>query len=131
MYRTPAKADLLKQIEALSGQQTMSCYQCGSCAAGCPVGQEMEPNPRQALLWLRMGMVEELLDSAGIWLCTSCMVCGARCPRNIDYARITEACRAIVLRGKQSKLDPDNIVPDELEDVPQQAFIAGYRKFAG
>jgi heterodisulfide reductase subunit C len=91
----------------------------------------MDVNPRQALLLLRMGCVEELLQSEGIWLCASCQVCGTRCPRKIDYARIAEACRAIMLRRKQSRLDPDTARPDQLEEIPQQAFVAGYRKLAG
>ena len=90
----------------------------------------MDVNPRQAMLLLRMGMVDEVLNSHGIWLCAACMTCGSRCPRGIDYARVAEACRAIVLRRKQSRLDPDSALPEELEDVPQQAFIAGYRKFS-
>lgn len=122
---------LLRQIAELSGEDYDVCYQCGCCTAGCPVADEMDPGPREALLLLQLGRPEELVQSKGIWLCASCMTCGERCPREIDYARIAEACRAIVLRAGESRLDPDAATPEELEEVPQQAFIAGYRKFAG
>jgi len=57
-------------------------------------------------------------------------VCGTRCPRGVDYARIAEACRAIILRSKVSRVDPDTVTPEELDDIPQQAFIASFRKFS-
>jgi heterodisulfide reductase subunit C len=122
---------LIRQIEELSGENIDVCFQCGCCTAGCPVSEEMDPKPREAMLLLQMGRPEDVINSRGIWLCASCMTCGARCPRGIDYAKIAEACRTLVLRAKQSEVDPDDAMPEELEDVPQQAFIAGYRKFAG
>jgi len=64
-------------------------------------------------------------------MCASCMVCGSRCPRGVDYAKIAEACRAIVLRTKETVVDPDTLVDQDYEEIPQQAFIAGFRKFAG
>jgi heterodisulfide reductase subunit C len=122
---------LLAQIAELSGEDIEACYQCGTCSAGCPVAEEMDPKPREAMMLLRLGQAKDVLESHGIWLCASCMTCGERCPKKIDYAKIAEACRAIVLRAGDSRLDPDDATPEELEEVPQQAFIAGYRKFAG
>lgn len=121
----------LRQIEELSGQSVADCYQCGSCTAGCPVGELMEPPPSKAIRLLQLGRARELLESPGIWVCASCMVCGTRCPRGVDYARIAEACRAVVLRAKGTRLDPDSVAGSDFEGIPQQAFIAGFRKFAG
>lgn len=121
---------LLAQIEQLSGQRVADCYQCGCCTAGCPIGEWMDPPPSKAIRILQLGRAEELLASEGIWLCASCLVCGTRCPRNVDYARIAEACRLIVLRGKRSVVDPDSVTESDLQDVPQQAFIASFRKFS-
>lgn len=125
------RRETVGQIELLSGQEIGRCFQCGVCTAGCPTSEEMDLNPRQAMLLLRLGVVDEVLSCNGIWLCASCLVCGTRCPRGIDYARIAEACRALVLRRKQSHVDPDTATEKELEEIPQQAFIAGYRKFSG
>ncbi|NPV14227.1 heterodisulfide reductase [candidate division WOR-3 bacterium] len=128
MNRTPE--ELVREIETLSGQRIADCYQCGCCSAGCPIGTAMEPPPSKAIRLLQLGRVEELLQSEGIWLCASCLVCGTRCPRGVDYARIAEACRLLILRTKRSVVDPDCVVPADLEDVPQQAFIASFRKFS-
>jgi heterodisulfide reductase subunit C len=122
---------LVRQIEELSGEDIAVCFQCGQCTAGCPVAEEMDPKPREAMLLLQLGRPEQVINSRGIWLCASCLTCGTRCPRRIDYAKIAEACRAIVLRGKESGIDPDSALADELEEIPQQAFVAAYRKFAG
>ncbi|MFO7637835.1 MAG: 4Fe-4S dicluster domain-containing protein [bacterium] len=124
-------ARLIRQIEELSGEDIAACFQCGQCTGGCPVAEEMDPKPREAMLLLQLGLAEQVVNSRGIWLCASCLTCGTRCPRRVDYAKIAEACRAILLRGKRSEFDPDNAIPEELEEVPQQAFIAAYRKFAG
>lgn len=128
MNRTPE--DVVREIEALSGQRIADCYQCGCCSAGCPIGTAMEPPPSKAIRLLQLGRVDEVLQSEGIWLCASCLVCGTRCPRGVDYARIAEACRLLILRSKRSVVDPDCVVPADLDDVPQQAFIASFRKFS-
>ncbi len=125
-----AAEKLTRQIEELSGQVIADCYQCGCCTAGCPIGGEMDPAPSQAIRLLQLGRVQELLDSDGIWLCASCMVCGTRCPRGVDYARIAEACRALILRTRVSKVDPDTVTEEECEEIPQQAFMASFRKFS-
>ncbi|MGQ9707856.1 MAG: 4Fe-4S dicluster domain-containing protein, partial [bacterium] len=123
-------SDLIRRIEELSGQRIQDCYQCGCCSAGCPLGELMNPPPSKAIRLLQLGLADELLQSEGIWLCASCLVCGTRCPRNIDYARIAEACRAIILRAKKSQVDPDAVSEPDLQDIPQQAFIATFRKFS-
>jgi heterodisulfide reductase subunit C2 len=123
--------ETIAQIEELSNQKISDCFQCGSCTAGCPVAFAMDPVPSQAIRMLQLGMVQELLDSSGIWLCAACNVCGTRCPRGVDYAKISDALRALVLRSKKNRVEPDKISKEIIYDAPQQAFIAGFRKFVG
>lgn len=128
MATSHSSAELLEQIETLSGQAVGDCYQCGCCTSGCPIGEAMDPPPSKAIRLLQLGRADALLRTEGIWMCASCMVCGTRCPRAVDYARIAEACRALILRSRQSKVDPDTVTAPELEEIPQQAFIAAFRK---
>jgi heterodisulfide reductase subunit C len=121
--------DLIAQIEELSGQRISDCYQCGECTSGCPIGNQMDPVPSRAIRMLQLGMVNELLASEGIWLCAACMVCGARCPRGVDYGKISDALRALVLRGKKLQVEPDQVDKALIADAPQQAFVAAFRKF--
>lgn len=130
MLNPDSESEMRQLVFELSGQNIDDCYQCGCCTAGCPIGQAMEPPPSKAIRLLQLGRTKELLESEGIWLCASCLVCGTRCPRGVDYARIAEACRAIRLRAKHSHLDPDTIDRPDLAEIPQQAFIAAFRKFS-
>jgi heterodisulfide reductase subunit C2 len=117
------------QIEEMSGQKLADCFQCGECTSGCPIGETMDPVPSKAIRMLQLGMTDEVLSSNGIWLCAACMVCGARCPRGVDYGKISDALRAIVLRGKQMRVEPDKVNKELIADAPQQAFVAAFRKF--
>ena len=60
----------------------------------------MEPVPSQAIRLLQLNKYDEVLNSTGIWLCAACNVCGERCPRGVDYGKIADALRTIVLRNK-------------------------------
>jgi len=121
--------DAVGQIEELSGQKLADCYQCGECTSGCPIGERMNPVPSKAIRMLQLGMTDELLASDGIWLCAACMVCGARCPRGVDYGKISDALRAVVLRTKVMRVEPDKVNKELIADAPQQAFVAAFRKF--
>ena len=118
-----------KDIEELSGQKLSDCYQCGECTAGCPTAFAMEPVPSQSIRLLQLGKYSELLESAGIWLCAACNVCGERCPRGVDYSKIADACRTIVLRNKITHVTLEKVDKKFILDAPQQAFIAAFRKF--
>jgi heterodisulfide reductase subunit C2 len=126
---TKVVKDAIAQIEELSGQKVSDCYQCGECTSGCPIGERMNPVPSKAIRMLQLGMIDELLASDGIWLCAACMVCGARCPRGVDYGKISDALRATVLRTKVMRVAPDRVDRALIADAPQQAFVAAFRKF--
>jgi len=121
--------NLKREIEELSGQKLSDCYQCGECTAGCPTAFAMEPVPSQSIRLLQLGNYSELLESPGIWLCAACNVCGERCPRGVDYGKIADACRTIVLRNKITHVTLEMIDKNFILDAPQQAFIAAFRKF--
>jgi heterodisulfide reductase subunit C len=86
------RSDFVKKIEELSGQSLMSCYQCGKCSAGCPMVSAMDILPNQAIRLAQLGLQKDVLESKAIWLCASCVTCGARCPRGVDLSRIMEPC---------------------------------------
>lgn len=126
---TESIKEIKKDIELLSGQTLSDCYQCGECTAGCPTAFAMEPVPSQAIRLLQLGKTEEVLNSTGIWLCASCNVCGERCPRGVDYGKIADALRTIILRNKLTHVTLEKIDKQFILDAPQQAFIAAFRKY--
>ena len=83
----------LKAVEAQSGQNIASCYQCGNCTAGCPAGFVYDRQVNQIMRGVQLGLKDQVLGSESIWLCLSCSTCSLRCPNNIDVASVMETLR--------------------------------------
>ena len=125
--------ELLERGETLSGQKLSSCYQCGRCSAGCPVIEEMDIVPSEAIRLLQLGQLEDVLSSRTIWVCASCLQCASRCPRGVEFSNICDALRAIVLRSRLSKprVDADEVGPVMVSDAPQMGVVGALRKLNG
>ncbi len=91
--RTPA-SEIRAFVERMSGQVLRDCYQCGKCAAGCPLGRAVDLSPQQILRALQLGQPELALDSKALWLCVGCQTCVTRCPCEVDLPRVMDALRA-------------------------------------
>lgn len=100
-------SDLLEEAVRLSGVDPISCMQCGMCTGGCPLAYEMDYSPRQILRLLQLGFVNEALSSRAIWLCLTCETCTARCPRDIDLAKIMNSLREIAIAQKIKPAEKD------------------------
>jgi len=92
-----AKSEFRSDIERQSGQKILQCYQCGKCTAGCPVSYSMDLGPRRVIRAIQLGLKDEALSSSTIWLCFFCYTCSARCPREIDIARVMESLRLMAV----------------------------------
>ncbi len=125
-----SKGRLIDEMKMYSGQDPAECYQCAKCSAACPVTAAMDILPHQVIRYLQMGMEEELLNSKTPWICASCFTCAARCPRDLDLARIMEGVRLTLLRRREgNKFGPADLTPEQLEKLPQQALVSGFRKY--
>jgi heterodisulfide reductase subunit C len=47
---------------------------------------------------IQLGFKEEALKSNSIWFCVSCLTCSARCPKEIDIAKVMEAVRLLAVQ---------------------------------
>src|SRR5512135_2883615 len=74
--------NLIKEVEARGGKNAGLCFQCGTCTAGCPMGQRSGLRVRTVMRKANLGM-REVLDDPDLWLCTTCYTCADRCPRII------------------------------------------------
>ncbi|WP_027718350.1 4Fe-4S dicluster domain-containing protein [Desulfovirgula thermocuniculi] len=92
--------ELLEYVQRESGQPVEKCYQCGKCTAGCTVAFAFDLMPHQIMHMIRLGLREEILRAQSIWLCTTCVICTARCPQNIDVAAVMETLRILARRQK-------------------------------
>jgi heterodisulfide reductase subunit C len=120
--------ELLEQVRELSEQNFQACYQCGKCSAGCPSIEPMDAMPSQVIRLVQLGQVEKALATKTIWLCAACHICKVRCPKGVDLAGIMEALRQIVLRENVNYVHPNAISEEDLENLPQIALIANFRK---
>jgi heterodisulfide reductase subunit C2 len=91
-------ARLLGIVRTRTGESVELCFQCQTCASGCPVAYAMDLTPPQLLRAIRLGLDEEVLASRTIWLCASCQTCTTRCPQGIDIARVMDAVRGVSLQ---------------------------------
>jgi len=122
-------SDLVRKVEEMSGQNLLACYQCGKCSAGCPAAFAMDLLPNEVIRLVQLGQVEEALNSATIWFCAACQTCYARCPHGVDLPRIMEALRELAKEEMGDHLDLSALSPQALAQLPQQAFIGGFRKY--
>ena len=122
---------LKEQILRCSGGNVLKCMRCGKCSATCPSYDEMEHHPHQFVNMIENGEIEPLLKSQSIYKCLTCFACVERCPRNVKPAYLVEAVRLAVIREKgENHLHSDDI-PELLdEDLPQQAIVTAFRKYA-
>ncbi len=124
------RQDLLRRI---SEENFEDCIQCGKCSAGCPASGTMDLLPHEVIRNIQLGKSSRIMKSETIWNCASCFTCGERCPREVDASRIIEACRMLLIRT--SDLEEDridlNLLPDKFdEEIPQQALVSLFRKYA-
>lgn len=120
-----------EDIINISGVNPRKCMKCGKCSGTCPSYDEMEYHPHQFVSMVENGNIEPLMNSESLFKCLSCFACVERCPRNVEPAKIVEAVRVAVLRQQgKNHLKPEQI-PEMLDpDLPQQAIVTAFRKYA-
>jgi heterodisulfide reductase subunit C len=92
---------LKARIEQATGVKLNHCYQCGKCAAGCPVAQDMDLTSCQILRLVQFGdpaWDRQALKSEGIWLCLACETCSTRCPQEVEVPKVMDFLRTEAVR---------------------------------
>ncbi len=82
----------------LAGKHLSTCIQCGTCTASCPSATAMDITPRQMWRMAQLGMVDEVLHSKTMWLCSICYQCQARCPRGIPLTEIIAKLKQLAIQ---------------------------------
>ena len=94
MVTPNAQNEIIAQI----GELDLSyCFQCGVCSGSCPTVDRMEYGPRRMMHMVRLGLVDQALQSKDIWMCVSCFSCTARCPQGIQIADVMSVLRNMSL----------------------------------
>jgi len=83
------KEIFLSNIYAIpDGERIKECQQCGTCSSSCPTAEWMDYSPREIIAALRAGLLERVLGSNTVWLCSSCYSCTVRCPAGIKFTDV-------------------------------------------
>jgi len=96
-----------QEIEAKAQVNFNRCYQCFTCALGCPVAEFTQHTPNQIIRLIQLGLREDALQSDLIWLCASCETCAARCPNDIEIVKIMDVLRILSLETTPGKAVKD------------------------
>lgn len=112
-----------KQIEQLLKEIDMfnpnDCYQCTKCTSGCEAMKLLELEPHKITALVKMGYIQEVLNSDIIWTCVTCYKCKQRCPQKVSPVDIMYVCKNMsILTGKN--------VPGEYSNWLQGVLGTGY-----
>ncbi len=127
----PEEKEFISKIEEISGQNIYSCYQCGKCSAGCAFSSRMDKTVNQIIHFIQMGQKDKVLLANTHWICSSCLTCSIRCPREIDVAALMEAVREYILREEPEKVKIADLPKEVIEKLPNIALVGNFRKMTG
>ncbi len=114
----------LEELKDITGTDIDDCYQCLKCTSGCPFTEYMDYYPHQVMLLAKLRLFDQILKSKTLWICASCLACTARCPRDLDPAKVMEGLRVMTIREREG----EQVAFLETRGVPRQAIMAFMRK---
>jgi heterodisulfide reductase subunit C len=97
----------IEEVSRRSEQRFEGCYQCLSCAGGCPVVEAMDYNPNQVIRMMQYGMREQVLGSKAIWVCLGCFSCLSQCPNRVHIPAMMDALREMALEDGVTVAEPE------------------------
>jgi heterodisulfide reductase subunit C2 len=100
---TPQARELHRQFveDVMSmpgGRKIQICQQCGTCTGSCPTSYLMDYGPREVIAAFRAGMIDRVVKSNTIWLCTSCYYCTVRCPAGIKITDLMYELKRMAIK---------------------------------
>ena len=98
-----------KDLQSLTGENAMLCYQCKKCTLGCPAAYTMRMKPHELMRAIQLGKKEEIYWSGTIWICLSCETCNTRCPQDINILRVIDGLRE--MSNRFDYYNPEPVIP--------------------
>ncbi|MFW6069679.1 MAG: 4Fe-4S dicluster domain-containing protein [bacterium] len=85
--------NLLLELKDYGAVGAEICFNCGTCTAMCPLGDDEHPFPRNMIRLAQLGLTDELMASTDPWLCYYCGDCAETCPRQAEPGETMMALR--------------------------------------
>ena len=124
-----ARDEFIEEIERMSGEDVSKCYQCGKCTAGCPMAETMDLPPSLVMRYMQAEDSKALKGASSRWDCIGCLVCGSRCPKLCNPAKVMEALRIHDMKTGKRMEEIDRLPVNFVRRAPQQALVSGFRKY--
>ncbi len=86
-----------KVLEKIGDHKPYVCFQCNRCTSGCPSMKMLELKPHEIVSLIKLGFVEEVVDSDIIWTCAQCLTCKERCPQEVAPVDLILALRNLAV----------------------------------
>ena len=130
--------DFAEELQAFGVDTALECFNCGTCAAICPL--IFEHFPRKMIRYVQVGATEKILQQAQeLWRCLHCGLCTQTCPRQANPARthpgvaplcggsVEEGLRCITQGHHQPHRRQCQEEPQSFRDsqLPNQHLVAG------
>ncbi|KPV65567.1 MAG: CoB--CoM heterodisulfide reductase iron-sulfur subunit C [Candidatus Bathyarchaeota archaeon BA1] len=92
----------LKVLGKIGDHKPYQCYLCVRCTSGCPSMKMLEIKPHEIVSLVKLGFIEEAINSGIIWICAMCLKCKERCPQEVAPVDLILALRnlAVELEAK-------------------------------
>jgi heterodisulfide reductase subunit C len=87
----------LKVLEKVGEHKPYNCFQCIRCTSGCPSMKMLEIKPHEIVNLVKLGFVEDVVDSSIIWACAMCLKCKERCPQEVAPVDLILALRNLAV----------------------------------
>ena len=120
--------EFIDTIEEISGTNVYLCYDCGKCSSGCAFMHKMDSTVNQIINYIKMGQKEKVLSANSPWICSSCLTCSVRCPRDVDIAAVMEAVREYIIRNEPERMKKIELTDEMKEKLPNIALVGSFRK---
>ncbi len=102
--------DFAKILQKHGVDTALDCFNCGTCAAICPL--IYESFPRRMIRYIQLGARDRIIEFGDeLWRCLHCGMCTHTCPRQADPGELILGLKRFVLserrgdhkRSKQSR----------------------------
>jgi len=87
----------LQALTKIGEHKPYNCYQCIKCTSGCPAMKMLEIKPHEIVGLVRLGFVEDVINSGIIWACAMCLKCKERCPQEVAPVDLIFALRNLAV----------------------------------
>jgi heterodisulfide reductase subunit C/quinone-modifying oxidoreductase subunit QmoC len=88
--------EFAEELERYGVDSALECFNCGTCAAICPL--TYEHFPRRFIRYVQLGARDKVFENATeLWRCLHCGYCTQTCPRQADPGELILGLRRMVV----------------------------------